>query len=524
MAESKLNTQQDTYRGVYPSVFKRIDQDDVFVNTFQAHKSWSITSGSDTPIFFGVYTDPTRLPALGTTLTYNDAANPDGSLQSVTYYSVNHLFYKWKTEPLKTYGPTNLNRTSKHLFESASVISIPQKRIGEGIKPSSFKWEGSGIKLASDRYSNLINTEFDTTTLVSGTVWYEGFNEWFDASRQPIGVSGITVVPGITTTTGAQRPLGYAAAFTGSSFIQTEVPGEFNRDNDYAVSFFISASSAGTETQLITAKATSSAALVYPWRVELSGSKQIIFTVGATSTIKAQLTSSVSMTGSWHHVVCQKTASSVELWIDNVLHATQSYGFLQNQMSFYSASGRIDNTSPVMIGGFSPVSSNLNAYLDEIRVFNTGLDSSNVTSLFDRSEGGSALQTNRVGNVFSKQGLVVISSADYRYADLLKSPFTASYKSTKTISELNTVVKLSTGDYNMTLNPTVTLDDDSTYAPFVSGSDFQPYITTVGLYDDAGRLVAVGKLAQPVQKRSDVDMNILVKIDLDQNPIQKVSQ
>ena len=127
MAESKLNTQQDTYRGVYPSVFKRIDRDDVFVNTFQAHKSWTIVSGSDTSVLFGVYTDPTRLPALGTALTYNDAANPDGSLQSVTYYSVNHLFYKWKTEPLKTYGPTNLNRTSKHLFESASVISIPQK-------------------------------------------------------------------------------------------------------------------------------------------------------------------------------------------------------------------------------------------------------------------------------------------------------------------------------------------------------------------------------------------------------------
>ena len=45
----------------------------------------------------------------------------------------------------------------------------------------------------------------------------------------------------------------------------------------------------------------------------------------------------------------------------------------------------------------------------------------------------------------------------------------------------------------------------------------------MGLYDDAGRLVAVGKLAQPVQKRADVDMNILVKIDLDQNQIQNVS-
>jgi hypothetical protein len=69
----------------------------------------------------------------------------------------------------------------------------------------------------------------------------------------------------------------------------------------------------------------------------------------------------------------------------------------------------------------------------------------------------------------------------------------------------------------MSTNLSLTQDDDQTYFPFVSGSDFAPYITTIGLYDDAGQLVAIGKLAQPIKKRNDVDMNFLIRIDLDTN-------
>ena len=48
---------------------------------------------------------------------------------------------------------------------------------------------------------------------------------------------------------------------------------------------------------------------------------------------------------------------------------------------------------------------------------------------------------------------------------------------------------------------------------FVSTENFSPYITTVGLYDDYGRLLAVGKLGSPIQKRDDVDLNIVVRFD-----------
>jgi hypothetical protein len=69
----------------------------------------------------------------------------------------------------------------------------------------------------------------------------------------------------------------------------------------------------------------------------------------------------------------------------------------------------------------------------------------------------------------------------------------------------------------MSNNLTLTQDDDQTYKSFVSSSTFSPYITSVGLYNGNGELLAIGKLAQPVRKLNNVDMNLLVRIDLDRN-------
>jgi len=48
---------------------------------------------------------------------------------------------------------------------------------------------------------------------------------------------------------------------------------------------------------------------------------------------------------------------------------------------------------------------------------------------------------------------------------------------------------------------------------FVTSSYFSPYITTVGLYDKDYQLLAVGKLAQPLQSSPTTDTTILVNMD-----------
>jgi hypothetical protein len=216
------------------------------------------------------------------------------------------------------------------------------------------------------------------------------------------------------------------------------------------------------------------------------------------------------------HVVCQKSGSNMEIWIGGAQDISTTNNLLIDTQSPFTASARIDNTDPLFIGGFES-GSNLTGIVDEIRIFNRALTATEIGYLSDRIEGGSFMQTNHVGNVFSKQGIVVISTPDYRYHNILNTSYTASYRSTKTIYELGVTAEIGSGDFNATLNRSATADDDQTYQSYVTGSAFAPYITTIGLYNDAGQLLAIGKLAQPIRKRPDVDMNFLVRVDLDRN-------
>jgi hypothetical protein len=524
MAQIKSKIKENPYENTYPTVFKKINQADVRINTFQANKTFEILSGSATSSALplkGVYSDVNVLPMIGSELTYNDAKNVDDSLQTLTYFSINHLYYKNKTEPSKTFGPTNLNRTKKHLYESASILAIPQNKVGESVKPASFQFTSSvSGSFESDRYGNIVDSAFNTASIITDVKWNEGFNEYFDTNRITYQSAGVTYVDGIPTSNARQLPLGLSAYFTGSGYIQDTVSGEYNRNEDYAISFFISGANSGTTNQVVITKSTSSRTPQYPFRVELSGSNQLRFSAAGSTEFNAMITSSADVSSSWTHVVCQKTGSELQMYIDGTIHASASSILLEDIQSPYSASARIDNDHLLSIGGYSTSSFNLQGQLDEIRIYNKALTSNQVGYLADRTEGGTALQTQYVGNVFGKQGIVVFSSADYRVDDLLETPFTASYKSTVTMHELGVTTRLDAGDFNMSTNVTLTKDNNQTYRSFVSGSDFAPYVTSIGLYNDAGQLLAIGKLAQPIRKRNDVDINFLIRIDLDKKPIK----
>ena len=57
------------------------------------------------------------------------------------------------------------------------------------------------------------------------------------------------------------------------------------------------------------------------------------------------------------------------------------------------------------------------------------------------------------------------------------------------------------------------ISGSSTYKDFVTGSDFSPYVTTVGLYDEEQNLLAVAKLGQPLPTSQTTDTTILINID-----------
>jgi hypothetical protein len=541
-----------TYDGLYPTTLKKVDPTDISMNSFQVYKNWTIISGSATSSILpltAIYTD--TLPILNTELTYNDASNIDGSLQSVIYYSLNHLFYRYKNEPFVTYGPTNITKTKKSLFQSASVLSIPQVKIGERIKSKSFSFTSSvSGSFASDSYENIYDINFNTSAIVSGSLFYEGFNEYFDTSRITYNTSGITYIPGIPTTTGQQKNIGYAANFNGSGSIDCSLNGLYDRDNNYAISFFISSSDINVnKPQILLTKRSSIYQKQWPFEiVAVDSGPRIICTIGGNTAVNypdipgynvqlgyPTLRVTASISNNWTHVLFQKSGSVIQLYTNGTLVASQSSTLLQPTTNPLSASIRIDNNDPLKIGGFSisgsqlynagyPIDKNTLFYdsnyvgkLDEVRIFNKALTNTEIGYLADRTEGGTMLQTRNVGTIMPAQGLIVFSSPDYRFQNLLNTPFTASYKSTKTIHELSALVRINSGEFNLSTNVTLTKDDNYTYQNFVTSSNFTPYITTIVLYNSNGQLIAIGKLAQPIKKRDDVDLNFLIRLDLDRN-------
>ena len=49
---------------------------------------------------------------------------------------------------------------------------------------------------------------------------------------------------------------------------------------------------------------------------------------------------------------------------------------------------------------------------------------------------------------------------------------------------------------------------------FVTSSDFYPYVTQVGLYDDFGQLLVVGKLGKPIKLSTQLDTTFVVRFDV----------
>jgi len=173
--------------------------------------------------------------------------------------------------------------------------------------------------------------------------------------------------------------------------------------------------------------------------------------------------------------------------------------------------------------------------------------------LTDDGEGNLVVDgtTSNVGNVIYPHGMVIFTnSASYSNegygisfygvqeygggfgvlpsaSDLVNNNLTLSFSSSYTIYETQYKCTIRESEFNATLNPSAQVSGslieisgsyfyqraDGTLANNVTGSYFSPYVTTVGLYDEAQNLLAIGKLAQPLPTSATTDTTILVNID-----------
>lgn len=95
------------------------------------------------------------------------------------------------------------------------------------------------------------------------------------------------------------------------------------------------------------------------------------------------------------------------------------------------------------------------------------------------------------------------------------TPFSLSFKNKHTVHEKTVKCTVKNSEFNYSYNPTLLENgSEENLKYFATGSDFTPFVTSIGLYDDLDNLLAVAKLSQPLPMSAAVDYNFILKFDL----------
>ena len=138
---------------------------------------------------------------------------------------------------------------------------------------------------------------------------------------------------------------------------------------------------------------------------------------------------------------------------------------------------------------------------------------------------------NYVGNIFYDKGLAVITetgawSGSINYSDFGGNSYNLKFDSHNTIATHEYNVTLLPQDYNLTMNYSIrnvlTTDTKpltlatSTMASTFTSSDFQPYITTINLYQDGDYDTPIiqATLPRPIRKSDKINMRFKIKLDI----------
>ncbi len=148
-----------------------------------------------------------------------------------------------------------------------------------------------------------------------------------------------------------------------------------------------------------------------------------------------------------------------------------------------------------------------------------------------QSAGSLSSSDNYVGNIFYDKGLAVITetgswSGSVKYSDFGTNSFNLKFDSHHTITSHEYNVNLLPQDYNLTMNYSIrnVLSTDtkpltlatSTMASTFTGSDFQPYITTINLYQDGDYDTPViqATLPRPIKKSDKINTRFKIRLDM----------
>lgn len=96
---------------------------------------------------------------------------------------------------------------------------------------------------------------------------------------------------------------------------------------------------------------------------------------------------------------------------------------------------------------------------------------------------------------------------------ITNSSFTLQFKSENIIYENVISCTVEENDFTYSLNPSCMTGSNGVMRDNITGSNFNPYATTIGLYNERNELLVVGKLSTPYFISPYTDITFKIKYD-----------
>jgi len=496
------------------------------------------------------------------TFQYFEPITANQKFQRVVHQSINHLFYQhFYTNTKATFGGGNINTQDRFIEDQTQVINLPQSKFGEYIQQGSVtiaanycvsQSNNTELTITDDIYGNLyvsggFVSAIDGTTYVSGSVSASSVGEWPTLDLYKYNTKGFVTFTSsfnkgnwqmqtnysnvrFADHTGSFAPIPQAidllgvvpnfdSSMSASIIIQPgpvqDYKQNYNFENgDFTITMMLraTATSSHASGSIILAKegpalddAVDINGNVYtynvdkrsPYRISFSGSSAIVF---ERDNLLQQARVSGSITqNTLHHITAMKTGSEIRLYVDGVLASSAPDVLIGKGCS---------NKANITIGNLYTYDRGFDGFIDNVKMYKQALTPQDIQISYHTL----GVNNTIIGNVMYTHGMMVLGAVPARYMDIKQ----VSVRGTHTIWEKEVSCTIGAGEFNRSNNPTLQEYNPATnqyeFRPFTTGS-FKPYVTTVGLYDDGGNMVAVAKLSTPLQLPDNVDTTIIVRYD-----------
>ncbi len=151
---------------------------------------------------------------------------------------------------------------------------------------------------------------------------------------------------------------------------------------DFSVGFWFNSTFSGSVARLVGDMDGGDGYIFYTLG---SGDVSFQVTSGGNSVV---LSSNGLFDGTWHYIAGTRSGSDFSLYVDNQLADSTTNGLI----------GNIDNSNTLRIGASSASTNDYDGLIDEVRIYNRSLTSTDVTELFvDGGGGGGGEKGNTVG-------------------------------------------------------------------------------------------------------------------------------